>query len=81
MLKPYVEIFVAVALGVISAVTLVWPDWIELVFGADPDGGNGGAEWGVVLGFAAAALIVGLLARRDFRRAALDAASAPSAKR
>jgi hypothetical protein len=48
--------------------TAIWPDWIELLFDADPDGGNGSAEWGIVIAFAAAAIIFAVLARFEYRR-------------
>jgi len=35
--------------GVSAVVTLFWHDWIEAVFGVDPDKGNGSAEWLIVL--------------------------------
>ena len=44
--------------------TLVWPDWIEGIFGADPDGGNGSAEWGWTAAFAVAAFILAVDAGR-----------------
>ena len=69
MLRWRIEIVVATILAVLAVITLAWPNWIELVFGADPDGGDGSAEWGTVLVLAAGALIVGLLARYDYRRA------------
>jgi len=31
--------------GILAILTLFWPQWIEAVFGIDPDGGNGSAEW------------------------------------
>jgi hypothetical protein len=36
--------------------TALSPDWIELVFRVDPDGGNGAAEWLVVAVSALAAV-------------------------
>ncbi|MDR2986943.1 MAG: hypothetical protein LBV34_19105, partial [Nocardiopsaceae bacterium] len=55
--------------------TAVWPEWIEGLFGFDPDGGNGSAEWLIVAVLAVAAIAVAALARRDLRvvrRAAVD---------
>jgi hypothetical protein len=69
MLRWRIETVVATLLAALAVITLAWPNWIELVFGADPDGGDGSAEWGTVLVLAAGALIVGLLARYDYRRA------------
>ncbi len=34
--------------GCLAIVTLFWHDWIEAVFGVDPDRGNGSAEWLIV---------------------------------
>jgi hypothetical protein len=50
-----------IALGggslVLLALTVLWPDWIELAFGVDPDGGSGALEWALVaLAVCAAAL-------------------------
>lgn len=71
MLRSRIEIVIAILLAALAAITLIWPDWIELTFGADPDGGGGATEWGVVIVLAVAALVVGLLARHDYRRATL----------
>jgi hypothetical protein len=61
------------ALGVISAAALVltaaWPDWIEGVFGVDPDGGSGSLEWAIVVVLVVCAVVLPLMARREWRRA------------
>lgn len=59
--------------GIAAVITLFWHDWIEAVFKIHPDGGNGSAEWLIVLVLflVTAALAVG--ARREWRRAALAA--------
>jgi hypothetical protein len=56
--------------GVLAVVTLLWRDWIELVFGVDPDGGNGSVEWFIVAALLGAALAFGGLAAIDLRRPA-----------
>ncbi|WP_197541370.1 hypothetical protein [Streptomyces davaonensis] len=45
-------------------------EWIELLFGVDPDGGNGSLESALVVLFAVAACVFGLVARAERRRAA-----------
>jgi hypothetical protein len=60
-------------LGALSAlalvVTLLWHDWIEIVFRADPDGGDGTLEWLLVALLAAATMVSLALARFEWRRA------------
>lgn len=38
----------ALVCATVTALTLVYPAWIELVFGVDPDGGSSSLEWAVV---------------------------------
>jgi hypothetical protein len=59
----------AFSTGILLLLTLIWPDWIELAFGVDPDQHSGGLEIALVLVCAAATLLFGTLARRDWRRA------------
>jgi hypothetical protein len=65
----WVEVGLAVATAVLAVVTLIWHDWIEILFEVEPDGGSGELEW--LLTAAPAVLAVGfaLAARVEFRRA------------
>lgn len=49
-------------------VTLAWHDWIETVFGIDPDRGGGWLEWLIVGVLVVATVTFGALARADRRR-------------
>lgn len=57
------------ALSVVSAalllLTLLWKEWIEIVFRVDPDGGSGALEWAIVAAMLALTVAFGALARRD----------------
>ena len=58
------------SLGVLLFVlTLVWKDWIELVFRIDPDEGNGAAEYLVVFALLAIVATSCWLARTEWRAA------------
>lgn len=52
------------------AVTLVWHDWIELVFGFDPDRGSGAFELMISALSAVGAVSFAVLARVEWRLAA-----------
>ena len=66
----WIEVVMASVTGFVAILTLVWRDWIETVFGVDPDHGNGSLEWIVVVALAVVtvALVVG--ARVEWRRSA-----------
>jgi hypothetical protein len=53
----------------LGLLTIVWHDWIETVFGVDPDHGNGSAEWIAVVVLLVIGATAGALARREWRRA------------
>jgi hypothetical protein len=67
---------VALGLGVL---TLFTRDWIELIFGVDPDGGSGSMEWLIVAVLFTASLLLGSVAgwewRRGVRQASAEAGS------
>jgi hypothetical protein len=55
----------------IVLLTAVWHDWVEGVFGFDPDHHNGSFEWELVAVCIALTLLCATLAGREWRRAAL----------
>jgi hypothetical protein len=65
---------VAAGLGV---VTLLWRDWIEAVFGIDPDHGSGAVEWLIVMALSAVAVLLGWTARLEWRGSLRVAVAAP----
>jgi hypothetical protein len=54
--------------GLLAIATLIHKDWIEEVFGVDPDGGSGSLEWLLVAVLLVAAVLLGGAARREWRR-------------
>jgi hypothetical protein len=54
---------------VLFAVTWLWPNWIELVIGADPDGGSGETEWSLLFAFGLVALAAWAIAGWEWRTA------------
>ncbi|MGW5781057.1 ABC transporter permease [Streptomyces sp. NPDC003863] len=68
-LRGRIEAIAASLSGLLFLLTLVWPAWIEEVFGVDPDQHSGALEW-VIVGVALCATVTfSLLARAEFRRA------------
>ena len=67
----YIEAALAGATFVLAVVTLINREWIEAVFGVDPDHGNGSLEWIMVGVLAVATVVFGLLAFSERRRASL----------
>jgi hypothetical protein len=47
---------------------LLWHDWIELIFGVDPDEGNGLVEVLVSASFLAMTLVFAVFSRLEWRR-------------
>lgn len=62
------ETGLAIITGILFLITLVWHDWIEILFHVDPDQGNGLLEWSIVGSLLVATIILSLLARYEWRR-------------
>jgi hypothetical protein len=69
----WVESMGAASVAVLALVTVVWPDWIEIMTDSAPDGGSGALERAAVGVLAAAAILLALVARAEWRRAAVAA--------
>jgi tetrahydromethanopterin S-methyltransferase subunit E len=67
----WLESFFGSLTGVLAVITIFWHDWIETVFGVDPDKGNGSAEWLVVLVLLVITVALAVGARLEWRRAQL----------
>jgi len=67
VLRVRIEVAVSALLGAATILTAVWPDWIEGLFGVDPDGGNGTVEWLIVAVLAVATVAAIALTRHDLR--------------
>ena len=67
--RYWTETTLAAISFVVLIITVISHDWIELVFGIDPDRGNGTAEWAIVAGLAALTLLTAGAASHEWRRA------------
>jgi len=70
-LRFWIESFLALVTGAAALGTVFRHDWIEALFGVDPDKGNGSAEWLVVVILITVTLTLGFGARLEWRRARL----------
>jgi hypothetical protein len=64
--------WVAVGLAILASglliLTLLSKEWIELLFGVDPDRGSGALEWAIVGFTGGVAIISAFAARWEWRR-------------
>jgi hypothetical protein len=75
-LRPlfWIEALLALGNAALVIMTLVWKDWIEIVFNVDPDAGSGAVEWTVVAVTLLLTVVFLALARSEWRRAARQTA-------
>lgn len=64
----WVEAALATLSGFLLGLTLVWRDWIEEIFGVDPDNGSGALEWAIVVALVVTLIVSVVLARTELRR-------------
>jgi hypothetical protein len=65
----WIELALAALSACLFVATVVMPDWIEVVFGIDPDRGSGALEVLISVVSLTATISFGVLARLEHRRA------------
>ena len=66
----WIEAALALLTAGLFVLTLISREWIELLFGVDPDGGDGSLEWVMVAVLLVVTVIFTWLARVEWHRAA-----------
>lgn len=64
----WAESVLAALNGALVVDTMISREWIEVVFGVDPDHGNGSLEWLIIAGVAILTILFALAARYEWRR-------------
>ena len=64
----WLETVIAIVASILFVITLVQRDWIEVVFGVDPDQGNGTLEWLIVAALLVVTITLFTLAGYEWRR-------------
>jgi len=65
----WLETVLAIVTSILFVITLVRNDWIEIVFGVDPDNNNGTFEWLLVGALVLVTITLFILASYEWRRA------------
>jgi hypothetical protein len=69
-LRPlfWIEALLSLGNALLLVMTLLWKDWIEIVFRVDPDAGSGAVEWTIVAITLLLTIVFVVLARSEWRR-------------
>jgi hypothetical protein len=65
----WLETGMAIVTSMLFVITLVWKDWIEIVFNVDPDNRSGALEWLIVAALLVVTIMLFTLASYEWRRA------------
>ena len=65
----WLEAGVAAVTGILFIITLIWKNWMEIVFNIDPDKGSGALEWLIVGALLVVTITHFTLAGFEWRRA------------
>ena len=65
----WLETVMAIITGILFVITLIRNDWIEIVFGVDPDKNNGTFEWLIVGVLFVVTITLIILASYEWRKA------------
>lgn len=66
-MRVRLDFFFVALFSFLTLLSLVWPEWIELLFRFDPDRGDGRVEWAIVVMSGLAAVGSAVLLAWDFR--------------
>jgi len=77
-IRLFIERTLAAVTGVLGLVTIFWRDWIETIFGWDPDHHSGSAEIGIIVGLFVVSVVFFLVSRVEVRRRQLAASGTAS---
>ena len=67
-IRLWVQIALAAANGALLVATLISPEWIEAIFGVDPDKGDGTLEWAIIAVLTVVIVLTAASARRQWQR-------------
>jgi hypothetical protein len=65
----WIEMGTASVTIIVFVITLTHRDWIEVVFGIDPDAGSGALEWAVWVSLALVVVAVNVMMRYEWLKA------------
>jgi len=70
----WADVILASVSTALLVLTVVWDEWIEIMFHVDPDAGSGTLEWAIVGVTLLLTLAFSMLARLEWRKAAVQIA-------